>query len=68
MVHSLILGFVIPTLVAMGAFTMDCLETDMGIDRECLKAGRGAVLNSMKSFLFTAPVVFHYLRYYLEAF
>jgi len=67
-VHSLILGFMIPALVAMGAFTMDCLETDMGIDRTCLKAGRGAVLNSMKSFLYTAPVVFHYLRYYLEAF
>lgn len=66
--HSLILGFLIPALVAMGAFTMDCLETDMGIDRNCLKAGRGAVLNSMKSFLYTAPVVFHYLRYFLEAF
>jgi phosphatidate cytidylyltransferase len=66
--HSLILGFMIPALVAMGAFTMDCLETDMGIDRNRLKAGRGAVLNSMKSFLYTAPVVFHYLRYYLEAF
>ena len=67
-VHSLILGFMIPALVAMGAFTMDCLEADMGIDRNCLKAGRGAVLNSMKSFLYTAPVVFHYLRYYLDAF
>ena len=68
LVHTLILGFMIPALVAMGAFTMDCLETDMGIDRTRLKVGRGAVLNSMKSFLYTAPVVFHYLRYYLEAF
>ena len=67
-VHSLILGFMIPALVAVGAFTMDCLEADMGIDRSRLKAGRGGVLNSMKSFLYTAPVVFHYLRYYLEAF
>jgi phosphatidate cytidylyltransferase len=68
LVHALILGFMIPALVAMGAFTMDTLGADMGIDRNSLKAGRGAVLNSMKSFLYTAPVVFHYLRYYLEAF
>ena len=66
--HSVILGFLIPVLVAVGSFTMDCLETDMGIDRSRLTPGRGAVLNSMKSYLYTAPVVFHYLRYFLEAF
>ena len=66
--HSVILGFLIPTLVAIGSFTMDCLEADMGIERNRLAPGRGAVLNSMKSYLYTAPVVFHYLRYFLEAF
>jgi phosphatidate cytidylyltransferase len=67
-VHSVILGFMIPVLVAIGSFTMDCLEADMGIDRTRLAPGRGAVLNSMKSYLYTAPVVFHYLRYFLDAF
>ncbi|MFH1765697.1 MAG: phosphatidate cytidylyltransferase [Gemmatimonadota bacterium] len=66
--HSVILGFLIPALVAIGSFTMDCLERDMGIDRSRLSAGRGAILNSMKSYLYTAPVVFHYLRYFLDAF
>jgi predicted CDP-diglyceride synthetase/phosphatidate cytidylyltransferase len=63
-----ILGFLIPALVAIGSFTMDCLEADMGIERSRLSAGRGAVLNSMKSYLYAAPVVFHYLRYFLDAF
>jgi phosphatidate cytidylyltransferase len=66
--HSVILGFLIPVLVAIGSFTMDCLEADMGIDRDRLSPGRGAVLNSMKSYLYAAPVVFHYLRYSLDAF
>jgi len=66
--HSMILGFLIPALVAISSFTMDCLEADMGIDRNRLSAGRGAVLNSMKSYLYTAPVVFHYLRFFLDAF
>lgn len=66
--HSVILGLLIPGLVAVGSFTMDCLEVDLGIDRSRLSPGRGAVLNSMKSYLYTAPVVFHYLRYFLDAF
>ncbi|MCJ7629700.1 MAG: phosphatidate cytidylyltransferase [Longimicrobiales bacterium] len=66
--HSVILGLLIPALVAVGSFTMDCLEVDLGIDRSRLSPGRGAVLNSMKSYLYTAPVVFHYLRYFLDAF
>jgi phosphatidate cytidylyltransferase len=66
--HSVILGFLIPALVAIGSFTMDCLEADMGIDRNRLSAGRGAVLNSLKSYLYTAPVVFHYLRFFLDTF
>ena len=66
--HSVILGLLIPALVAVGSFTMDCLEVDLGIDRSRLSPGRGAVLNSMKSYLYSAPVVFHYLRYFLDAF
>ena len=66
--HSLALGILIPFLVAVGSFTMDCLEADMGIERSRLSPGRGAVLNSMKSYLYTAPVAFHYLRYFLDAF
>jgi phosphatidate cytidylyltransferase len=66
--HTVALGVLIPTLVAVGAFTIDHLEEDLGIDRGRLAPGRGEVLNSLKSLLYTAPVVFHYLRYFMEAF
>ncbi len=66
--HSVVLALVIPALVAMGCQTIDRIEADLGIRRDRLVPGRGQVLNSLKSFLYAAPVVFHYLRYYLEAF
>lgn len=66
--HALVLGVLVPGLVAVGCFTIDHLEEDLGIERQRLRPGRGEVLDSLKSFLYTAPVVFHYLRYYLEAF
>jgi phosphatidate cytidylyltransferase len=67
-VHSVALGILIPALVTTGCFTIDHLEEDLGIERSRLRPGRGEILNSLKSFLYTAPVVFHYLRYFLEAF
>jgi predicted CDP-diglyceride synthetase/phosphatidate cytidylyltransferase len=67
-VHTVILGFLLPALVTIGCFTMDHLEGDLGIDRARLTPGRGEILNTLKSYLYTAPVVFHYLRYVLEAF
>ncbi|MFC1791814.1 phosphatidate cytidylyltransferase, partial [Gemmatimonadota bacterium] len=58
--HSLSLGLVIPVLVTVGCFTIDHLEVDLGIDRSRLAPGRGEILNTLKSFLYVAPVVFHY--------
>ncbi|MFC1662385.1 hypothetical protein ACFL3S_13190, partial [Gemmatimonadota bacterium] len=66
--HAIVLGFLIPTLVTIGCFTIDRLEEDLGIDRSRLAPGRGQVLNSLKSFLYVAPIVFHYLRYFMDAF
>ncbi len=66
--HSLILGVLIPALVAIGCHTMDHLEADLGIDRSRLHPGRGQVINTLKGYLYVGPVAFHYLRYYLEAF
>lgn len=68
MVHSVILAVLIPALVAIGCHTMDHLEADLGIERSRLHPGRGQVINTLKSFVYVAPVVFHYLRYFLEAF
>ncbi|HZD05749.1 MAG TPA: hypothetical protein VE173_12555, partial [Longimicrobiales bacterium] len=66
--HAVVLGVLLPALVAVGCFTIDHLEEDLGIERTRLRPGRGEILNSLKSLLYAAPVVFHYLRYYLEAF
>ncbi len=67
-VHSLILAVLIPVLVAIGCHTIDHLEADLGIDRKSLQPGRGEVINTMKSFVYVGPVVFHYLRYFLDAY
>jgi len=63
---ALYLGLLIPVLVLMGNHTVDVLERDLGISAADLEPGRGQVLNSMKSFLFAAPIVFHFLRYFMD--
>jgi phosphatidate cytidylyltransferase len=68
LVHSLVLAAGIPALVAIGCHTIDHLETDLGIDRRSLQPGRGQVINTVKSFVYVGPVVFHYLRYFLDAY
>jgi phosphatidate cytidylyltransferase len=64
--HSLILGLLIPILVQMGNFTIGVLERDLGIGARDLEPGRGRVLDALKAYLFTAPIVFHYLRWALK--
>ncbi len=66
--HSVILAFMIPVLVAIGCHTITQLETDLGIDRSRIPPGHGRILNSLKSFLYAAPVAFHYLRYFLDVY
>lgn len=64
--HNVVLAILIPALVAIGCFTIDRMEADLGIDRDRLAPGRGEILNSLKSLLYVAPIGFHYLRYFLE--
>jgi len=64
--HSLVLGALIPLLVMMGRQTGEYVEADLGVAEETLSPGRGQILDNLKSLLFTAPVVFHYIRYYLK--
>jgi phosphatidate cytidylyltransferase len=62
--HGLSLGALIPALVAIGRHTIRFVEKDLGITSEKLLPGKGQVLDNLRSFLYTAPVVFHYLRYF----
>ena len=63
--HAAIIGAMIPILVMMGRRTGDFVEADLGVEVDALTPGRGQILDNLKSLLFTAPVVFHYIRYFL---
>jgi phosphatidate cytidylyltransferase len=64
--HSLIIGIMIPILVAIGRYTMTFIETDLGIAKDYEHLRRGRMINSSCSLLFAAPVIFHYIRYFLS--
>jgi phosphatidate cytidylyltransferase len=64
--HRLALGLLLPLLVLMGNFTLRALEVDLGISPERLEPGRGRIFDAVKSYVFTAPVIFHYLRYFTD--
>ena len=64
--HAVALGFLIPVVVYMSDYTVGVLERDLGISAADLEPGRGRVLDSLKSYLFTAPIVFHYLRWFMK--
>jgi predicted CDP-diglyceride synthetase/phosphatidate cytidylyltransferase len=64
--HSTALGILIPFLVLCGNFTLRVMEEDLGVSPERLEPGRGLVLDSLKAYLFPAPIVFHYLRWFLD--
>jgi phosphatidate cytidylyltransferase len=66
LVHCAGLGILIPLLCCMGQFTLREIEHDLGIRTHRLQPGRGRTIDSLKSYLFTAPVVFHYLRWFLK--
>jgi len=66
--HRIALGFLMPALVLMGNFTLAAIEDDLGIADGDMGPGKGRLFCGLKSYLFTAPVVFHYLRYATELF
>jgi phosphatidate cytidylyltransferase len=65
-IHSAIVGAIIPALVIIGNHTVEFLESDLGIDRENLRSGKGLIIDNLKSILYTAPIVFHYIRYFSD--
>ena len=63
--HAIILGLMIPALVVIGHHTVSYFEVDLGIIEDEAKPGKGLIINNAKSLLYTAPIVFHYIRYFL---
>jgi len=62
--HCIFLGLLIPALVAIGRHTIRYIEKDIGISSDQLRPGRGQVIDNLRSLLYAAPVVFHYLRFF----
>jgi phosphatidate cytidylyltransferase len=65
-IPSLFVGALIPTLVRMGNYTIGVLSRDMGISAADREPGSGQVLDSLKSVLFAAPILFHFLRWSMK--
>jgi phosphatidate cytidylyltransferase len=63
--HAIILGALIPPLVAASRRTIAFMESDLGIDSEHLRPGKGMIIDNMKSYLYAAPIMFHYVHYFL---
>jgi phosphatidate cytidylyltransferase len=64
--HAAILGILIPVSVCLCRYTLKELEQDLGIRADRLQPGRGRTIEGLKSYLYTAPIVFHYLRWFLK--
>jgi phosphatidate cytidylyltransferase len=63
--HSVAIGSLVPVLVAAGRRTITYMEEDLGIESESLRPGKGQILDHLTCFLYAAPIVFHYIRYFL---
>ncbi|MFA5141002.1 MAG: phosphatidate cytidylyltransferase [Elusimicrobiota bacterium] len=63
--HSLAVGTLIPLLSATGSLVVYSIRADIGIaGAGALVPGRGLMLDRMRALCYTAPVLFHYLRYF----
>jgi phosphatidate cytidylyltransferase len=65
--HAIILGLIVPALVGIGRFTVAYIESDLGVERKGPRPGKGQLMDNLKSFLYVAPVAFHYIRYFLTS-
>lgn len=64
--HCLIIGIILPLVAGIGNFTLKEFEKDLSIRSDRLEPGRGKYIEAVKLYLFTAPVAFHYLRWFLK--
>ena len=65
-IHSTILALMTPVLVQMGHHVGRFVEADLGIQEDLLVPGRGQILDNLQSLFYAAPVMFHYIRYFLK--
>jgi len=63
---SVALGIILPLVAGIGNFTLKELEKDLGIRPDRLQPGRGKYITAAKIYLFSAPIAFHFLRWFLK--
>jgi phosphatidate cytidylyltransferase len=63
--HLLLLTFILAVFGTCGDLTISYIKRDLGIkDTGALIPGHGGLLDRFDSILFTAPLYFHFLRYF----
>ena len=64
-VHSLLVGAMISAVGFIGDVTISAVKRDMGIkDSGTLIPGHGGILDRVDSLTYTAPLFFHFMRYF----
>jgi phosphatidate cytidylyltransferase len=63
--HNLVLSGLLPLLVILGQHTLGFVEADLGVELDAADPGEGKILDNLSSLFFAAPIVYHYIRYYL---
>lgn len=65
-VHCIVIGVLISVLAVLGDLVVFSIRQDLGIaGPRAIVPGRGLILDRMRALCYTAPVMFHYLRYFL---
>ena len=66
MLQSVFAGLIISICGFIGDVSMSAIKRDIGIkDTGTLLPGHGGILDRLDSLIFTAPVFFHFVRYFL---
>ncbi len=64
--HCAAIGVLMPAFSLMGDLVMFSIRSDLGIvGPRALVPGRGLILDRMRTTCYAAPLMFHYLRYFL---